>query len=239
MPQPSPPSLPLFYSHEYTKVTCQKGPLYLSLILFFKGSSQPLSFFSFSLLLIPTRGTPHHFLLFPTFSHASPDYLTLTYLFPHTSPSFSLLSSLFSFSIQPISLLRKLSTEQNPSASCLQQLGNLDGGVHSPNPWWDLLSKVAQGSTKICRGLICNRWPTWAPQSQNESALFLSYYRLQQLRGLDGGSNGTHSSRVHHPWGRPWVPYQMWGPDLQSDHLVGPTINRSQNWFSTKSSLSL
>ena len=58
-------------------------------------SHHPLSFFSFSLLLIPTRGTPHHFLLFPTFSHASPDYLTLTYLLsPHVT---IFLSSFLSF----------------------------------------------------------------------------------------------------------------------------------------------
>ena len=113
MPQPSFPSLPLFYSHEYTKVTCQKGPLYLSLILFFKGSSQPLSFFSFSLLLIPTRGTPHHFLLFPTFSHAPPDHHTLTHLF-----------HLFSFQLVRLS--------QNLSASCLQQLGTWMVGSTRP-----------------------------------------------------------------------------------------------------------
>ena len=202
--------------------TCSVIIFCLSFILLFPCTLRPpyllISFLTF--LSYPTRGISIYSLLFLTFSHAPPDHHTLTHLF-----------HLFSFQLVRLS--------QNLSASCLQQLGNLDGGVHSPNPWWDLLSKVAQGSTRRCRGLICNRWPTWAPQSQNESALFLSYYRLQQLRGLDGGSNGTHSSRVHHPWGRPWVPYQMWGPDSQSDHLVGPTINRSQNWFSTKSSLSL
>ena len=121
------PSLSLFYSHEYTKVTCQKGPLYLSLILFFKGRSQPLSFFSFSLLLIPTRGTPHYFLLFPTFSHASPDYLTLTYLLsPHVT---IFLSSFLSFLFHSSDLRRKL-TQNVFTASRLQRLRGLDGGSH-------------------------------------------------------------------------------------------------------------
>ena len=106
------PSLSLFYSHEYTKVTCQKGPLCLSLILFFfptKVVVNPspiiiLSFFSFSLLLIPTRGTPHYFLLFPTFSHAPPDYLTLTYLLsPHITIFLSsFLSFLFFYSTRQV-----------------------------------------------------------------------------------------------------------------------------------------
>ena len=84
------PSLSLFYSHEYTKVTCQKGPLCLSLSYFIflsnKGSSsQPLthhhSFFLFLFSL--TYPYTWHSTLLPTFPYFFPCSPRLPY--PHLS----------------------------------------------------------------------------------------------------------------------------------------------------------
>ena len=111
------PSLSLFYSHEYTKVTCQKGPLCLSLILFFKGSSQSLthhhSFFLFLFSL--TYPYTWHSTLLPTFPYFFPCSPRLPYTHLSLIPTrhhLSLFFPLFSlFLFQPISLSRKSSTE--------------------------------------------------------------------------------------------------------------------------------
>ena len=45
-------------------------------------------------------------------------------------------------------------------------------------------------------------------------------WRPKLCKPLDGGPYGTQSPRVHHHQGRPWVPYQIHGPDHASS---GPT----------------
>ena len=162
-----------------------------------------------------------------------PSHLHTRHLYPlfsHTSASPSL--SFLSFLIQLVRLCENRHTKPISGEDFMPSITDSSG------KWAPLIKAYYQPpSTWLPKPLLqdLGTWseingspgPTTRLSKRNH---FINKSRFWFLKPSDGGSDGTHSTQVQHRYGRPVIHDTVVGPDLWSDHPLGPTKASRPNW---------
>ena len=108
----------------------------------------------------------------------------------------------------------------NINSMCTSVSGSLIKSPRSPR-----IYMIIQGYFAGCADWIYDQITQWTPPlSDIQNKTQIDDWRPKLCKPLDEGIDGTKSPWVYHHQVRPWVPYQMWGLDLQAVAHLGPMV---------------